>query len=59
MNSLLSKMSWGQTLSSAIFFIIANIFLGLGMPLGCAGMFPKKEGGMQVLAGLALSSQLV
>jgi hypothetical protein len=31
--------------------------LRVGMPCGCAGTFPRKEGGMQVLAGLAPSSQ--
>jgi len=28
----------------------------VGMPHGRVGMFPRKEGGMQVLAGLAPSS---
>ncbi len=34
-------------------FILANIFLGMGMPHGCEAAFPGKEGGIQVLAGLA------
>jgi hypothetical protein len=40
-----------------IFIIIANIFLCVGTPHGCAGMFPQKEGGIQVSAGLAPASQ--
>jgi len=31
----------------------------VGAPLGCTGTFPGNEGGMQVLAGLAPSSQIV
>jgi len=41
----------------ANFFIIANLFLGLGMPCRCTDMFHKKKGLMQVLVGLAPSSQ--
>ncbi len=29
------------------FLILANIFLGVGMPHDCAGLFPGKEGGRQ------------
>jgi len=34
-------------------------FWGLGMPHGYAGMYPGNERGIQLLAGLALSSQTV
>ncbi len=34
-------------------------FWGRGMPHGCVGMFPGKEGGIQVLAGLAPSYKTV
>jgi hypothetical protein len=34
-------------------------FLGLRMMHGCAGAFPRKVGGIQVLAGLTLFSQTV
>jgi hypothetical protein len=42
---------------SAEFFILANILLGVGMPRCCTGVFPRKEGWIEVLAGLAPSSQ--
>jgi hypothetical protein len=38
-------------------FVLANVFLGVGTLCGCMGMFLGKEGGIQVLAGLAPSSQ--
>jgi hypothetical protein len=41
------------------FYKFASIFLGMGMPHGCAGMFPRKEGGIQVLAVLTPLSQIV
>ncbi len=34
-------------------FILASIFLGVDIPHDCEGAFPGKEGGIQVLAGLA------
>jgi hypothetical protein len=49
-----------QTLSLAIFLILTNIFFfGGGMLYGWSDMFSKKEGGIQVMAGLAPSSQTV
>jgi hypothetical protein len=38
---------------SANFLILANVFLGVGILLGCAGMFHRKEVRIQVLAGPA------
>ncbi len=41
-----------------LFFIYLQMyFLGVGMPRSSMGVFPKNEGGMQVLEGLAPSSQ--
>jgi hypothetical protein len=40
-------------------FILANVILAVGMPCGCTGAIPRKEGGIQVLAGLAPSSLAV
>jgi hypothetical protein len=40
-------------------FILANVFLEAGMLHGNMGTFPSKENGIQVLAGLASSSQTV
>ncbi len=34
------------------FYILANVLLGAGMLWGCMAAFHKKEGGIQVLAGL-------
>ncbi len=42
-----------------MFLRLGNVFLGVGMDSGCAGAFPGKEGGIQVLAGLSLSSKRV
>ncbi len=42
-----------------IFFILANIFFGVGMQCSCAIAFSRTEGGTQVLAGLAPSSLTV
>jgi hypothetical protein len=39
--------------------ILANVFLGLGMPHSREGLFPRKEGRIQALAGLAPSCQTV
>jgi hypothetical protein len=39
--------------------ILANVLLGVGMLHGCMGTLFGKEGGIQVLAGLVLSSQKV
>ncbi len=33
--------------------------MGVGIMRGCAGVFPRKEDGMQVFAGLAPSNQTV
>jgi hypothetical protein len=38
------------------FFILANVFLGVGMLPGCAGTFPRKDLEIQMLAGLTPSS---
>jgi len=40
-------------------FFNFETFLGFATPHGSAVMFPVKEGGMQVLAGQASSSQTV
>jgi hypothetical protein len=41
------------------FIILANILLGVVMPHSCISALPREEGGTQVLAGLALSNQIV
>jgi hypothetical protein len=41
------------------FVMHSNLLLWVGMLLSRAGMFPRKEGGIQVLAGLAPSSLIV
>jgi hypothetical protein len=38
---------------------LANILLFVGTLLGCVGVSPRKEGAIQVLAGLVPSSQTV
>jgi len=45
--------------SSFNFYILANVHLGMDMLCSCAGAIPKKEGGIQVLVGLAPSNQTV
>ncbi len=35
------------------FYILANIFFGVGMLYDCTDTFHRKEGGIQVLAGLS------
>jgi hypothetical protein len=45
--------------SSFNFYILANVLLGVDMLCSCAGAIPKKEGGIQVLAGPAPSNQTV
>jgi len=35
--------------------MLAKILMFVGMPHGSAGAFPRKEGGIQVFAGLAPS----
>jgi hypothetical protein len=43
-------------------FILANVHFwgeGEGMPHSCMGDFPRKEGGIQVLAGIAPNSQTI
>jgi hypothetical protein len=50
-----AKSDFCQTLSPfkrdltefCYFLIFANIFLGVGMPRGCVGVFPGKEGGIK------------
>jgi hypothetical protein len=42
-----------------IFQYLQMYFWGVGTMHGCASAFPRKEGGIQVLAGLAPSSQIV
>ncbi len=41
------------------FYILANEFLGVGMPCGFMGSFPEREGWIKVLAGLAPFSQTI
>jgi hypothetical protein len=41
------------------FYILANVLLDMGMPQSSTSVFPKNEGGMQVLTGLAPSDQTV
>jgi hypothetical protein len=65
MNFLLPKVSLSNSFSNSKIVSsqnLANIYtckciLRVGVPCSCAGTFPSKEGGMQVLAGLAPSSQ--
>jgi hypothetical protein len=40
---------YNSLISTANFLILANVFLGVGILLGCAGMFHRKEGRIQVL----------
>jgi hypothetical protein len=42
---------------TANLFLLANVFLVVAMPHGSLGAFPRKEGRIQVLAGLAPSIQ--
>ncbi len=51
-NLLLPKSKFVK-LFLRLFLILANIFLWAGMPHGWVGVFPRKEGGLQVLTGLA------
>jgi hypothetical protein len=37
--------------------MLANLFLGVGTLHGCKGVYPGKDGEIQVLAGLAPYSQ--
>jgi hypothetical protein len=41
------------------YFIFANVFLRVGIPHGCVGAFCKKDGVIQVFAGLTPSTQRV
>jgi hypothetical protein len=41
----------------AHFFILANVFFGVGMLCSSTGVFLVKEGGIQVLAGPGRSNQ--
>jgi len=41
------------------FILLANVFLRVDTLHNCVGTFPEKEVGIQVLAGVALSSQTV
>jgi hypothetical protein len=41
------------------FYVLANVLLRVGILHGCTGAFLRKEGGIQVLVGLAPSSQTV
>ncbi len=41
------------------FYILANELLGVGMPCGFRGSFPKKEGCIKLFASLAPFSQTV
>ncbi len=43
----------------ANFFILANIFLGVGILHSCIFLYPGKESGIQLLIGLAPFSQIV
>jgi hypothetical protein len=42
---------------TANFFLLTNVYLGLGTPHIWGGLFPRKEGKIQVLAGVAALSQ--
>ncbi len=44
-------------LANICFYILKNILFGVGLPLGCTGTIPEKEGGVHVLASLAQSIQ--
>jgi len=46
-------------LIDSFYTLLANVFLGLGTLRSCVGSFPMKEGGVQVLAGLAPLSLIV
>ncbi len=46
-------------LANIHFYILANIILGVDTMCSCAGAFRGKEGGIQVFAGLAPSTQTV
>jgi hypothetical protein len=65
MSLLLPKVSFSNTFFVFCFFIKKAIlpnfaeFLVVGMLSSCAGVFPRKESGIQVLAGFAISSQTV
>jgi hypothetical protein len=39
-------------------YILANIFLRVGMPCSCESTFHGMQGGVKVLAGLSPSSQI-
>jgi len=41
------------------FFILANVFLGVGTPHSCAGAFSGYQGGIQVLGGLVPYGQTI
>jgi hypothetical protein len=56
---IVAKKSVCQTLPLTNIFILANVFLGVGMLHGFTGIFSRKEGGIQVLEGLAPSTQTV
>ncbi len=43
----------------ANFLLLANVFLGMDTQCGCMGVLRRKEGGIQVSACLAPSSQTV
>jgi hypothetical protein len=44
-------------LANIHFHMLAKIILFVGTPRSCVGVFSKREGGIQVLAGLAPFSQ--
>jgi hypothetical protein len=58
MSSFVSeKLTVCQTLSLDILSILASLFLGVSTPHDHADSFPRMEGGIQGLAGLAPSSK--
>ncbi len=56
---LLDKSKYFFRLANIHFHVLANILLFVGTLRSCIATFPGKEGKMQVLAGLAPSSQTV
>jgi hypothetical protein len=46
-------------LANIHFIVLTNILLGVDTQHGCEGAFPGKEGGIQVWAGQAPSSNIV
>jgi hypothetical protein len=60
LNSIVAELyiipMYDLTIFTDNFLMLANVFLRVGMPHSCMGMFHGKERGIQVLGGLAPSS---